>query len=111
MITLGKLKNEYTKLLETMEVKESWKDRVKQTSCPSPKNKDAYMAVSKATGVPWDVIGVIHILEGNGDFTTHLHNGDSLQKRTRMCSQWSSTREPPLLGNESAIDAAISMMV
>ena len=104
-ITFGKLKNEYTKLLETMEVKESWKDRVNKQAAQVLKNKDVYMAVSKATGVPWDVIGVIHILEGNGDFTTHLHNGDSLQKRTRNVPRGRPLGEPPCTWNESAIDA------
>lgn len=104
-ITFGKVKNEYTKLLETMEVKESWKDRVNKQAAQVLKNKDAYMAVSKATGVPWDVIGVIHILEGNGDFTTHLHNGDSLQKRTRNVPRGRPLGEPPFTWNESAIDA------
>ena len=41
-----------------------------------------YQAVEKNTGVPWQIIGCLHQREGSGDFSTHLHNGDSLRART-----------------------------
>ncbi len=41
-------------------------------------NRARYDAVSKATGVPWDVIGVIHYREASGDFAGVLHNGQKI---------------------------------
>ena len=37
-----------------------------------------YRAVSQKTGVPWQLIGLMHGLECGYDFNKHLHNGDSL---------------------------------
>ena len=41
-----------------------------------------YEEVSASSGVPWQVIGIIHQREGSGNFRTHLHNGDPLSART-----------------------------
>jgi hypothetical protein len=38
-------------------------------------NRARYEVVSKATGVPWDVIGVIHYRESSNHFAGVLHNG------------------------------------
>src|SRR3977135_1820429 len=38
-------------------------------------NKDKYAVIEKATGVPWCIVAVIHSLESDLNFTTHLHNG------------------------------------
>lgn len=45
-------------------------------------NKAAYMQVVSGTNIPWYFIGVIDAMEGGGNANTHLHNGDSLSKRT-----------------------------
>ena len=41
-------------------------------------NRGRYEAVSKATGVPWHFIAVIHNMESSQGFRGHLHNGDPL---------------------------------
>ena len=41
-----------------------------------------YREVSKKTGVPWQLIGLMHGLECGYDFNKHLHNGDSLGAAT-----------------------------
>lgn len=46
------------------------------------KGKEIYQKVSDIIGCPWYLIGIIHGLEGGYDFNSHLHNGDSLKKRT-----------------------------
>ncbi|MCM3042830.1 NlpC/P60 family protein [Paenibacillus motobuensis] len=46
------------------------------------KYKEKYETVSKKTGVPPELIAAIHWREGSGDFTTYLHNGDPLGKKT-----------------------------
>lgn len=65
-----------------------------------------YEAVSMATGVPWYVIGMIHLREADLDFTTHLHNGDPLSARTHhVPANRPVNGNPPFAWEESAIDA------
>lgn len=45
-------------------------------------SRPRYEAVQAATGVPWYVVGVIHLLESSLNFSKHLHNGDPLTART-----------------------------
>lgn len=69
-------------------------------------NKSRYETISKATGVPWDVVACIHKMESNCDFTTHLHNGDPLKARTvQVPAGRPKTGNPPFTFEESAIDA------
>jgi lysozyme family protein len=69
-------------------------------------NKARYDTVSAKTGVPWQAIAIVHMMEAALNFTSHLHNGDPLTART---VQFPKGR--PLLGNppftweESAVDA------
>lgn len=64
-----------------------------------------YEKVAKLFGVPWEIVAVIHCLEGECDFTRHLHNGDSLRFRTRNVP---ANRPPygtgPYEWEDSAID-------
>lgn len=41
-----------------------------------------YHEVGDATGVPWYVVGCLHLLECNCSFSHHLHNGDPLDRQT-----------------------------
>ncbi|MBH8577360.1 hypothetical protein I8752_31215 [Nostocaceae cyanobacterium CENA369] len=45
-------------------------------------NRPRYEAVQQKINVPWYFVAVIHNMEASLDFTKHLHNGDSLKKRT-----------------------------
>ena len=83
MTTYIKLKNEYSNLLETMEVLPNWKDAIDRKARGIYANKARYEEVSLATNVPWQVIGLIHSLEANLDFTKNLYNGEPLNQRTR----------------------------
>jgi lysozyme family protein len=70
------------------------------------KNKARYEAVSLKTNVPWYVIAVIHTMESDCDFNTHLHNGDSLKARTHQVPAGRPLKgNPPFSWEESAIDA------
>jgi lysozyme family protein len=51
------------------------------------RGKERYLEVGRETGVPWQLIGLMHGLECGYDFNKHLHNGDSLRAAT--------TRVPP----------------
>lgn len=69
-------------------------------------NRARYEAVQDATGVPWWFIAIVHKMEGNLDFGTHLHNGDSLTARTRQVPAGRpTTGSPPFTWEESAADA------
>ena len=68
--------------------------------------KARYDQVANATGVPWYVIGIIHEMEGGLNFTTHLHNGDPLTRRTvQVPAGRPPTGMPPFQWEESAVDA------
>jgi lysozyme family protein len=44
--------------------------------------KARYKVVEARTGVPWFVVGCLHMRESNGDFTTWLHNGDRMRRKS-----------------------------
>jgi len=46
-------------------------------------NKEHYKTIERRTGVPWYVVGTIHMRESSGDFSTYLHNGEQLGKTTK----------------------------
>jgi lysozyme family protein len=71
-------------------------------------NKSRYVAAGKPKGVPWHVVGVIHMLEAGGDFRTHLHNGDPLSARTvHVPKGRPRAGRPPFTWEESASDALV----
>lgn len=108
--TYANYKEGYEKLLNTLVVKQQWKPIVDSSAKKIAANKSRYKEIENATGVPWRVVGVIHWLECGGSFNGHLHNGDSLKKKT-----WQEpAKRPPFKGSnpdgsytweESAIDA------
>jgi lysozyme family protein len=69
--------------------------------------KERYQAVEKATGVPWYVVAVLHERESDADFSTHLHNGDPLTRRTYHvpAGRPPPPAQPPFTWEESAEDA------
>jgi lysozyme family protein len=70
--------------------------------------KARYRAAGKPHGVPWHVVGLIHMLEGSGSFSTHLHNGDPLTARTvNDPKRRPSTGHPPFTWEVSASDALV----
>jgi len=68
-------------------------------------NKARYQAVSAKTGVPWEVIGVIHEREASLNFNTYLGNGEPLSRKTRLVPRG---RGPFATWEEGAIDALVN---
>jgi lysozyme family protein len=65
-----------------------------------------YAKAGRPHGVPWHVVAVIHMLEGGGNFATHLHNGDPLTARTvHVPKGRPKSGSPPFTWEESASDA------
>ncbi len=68
-------------------------------------NRPRYEVVSKATGVPWDVIGVIHYRESSNDFRGVLHNGQKIIGTGKKTTIVPKGRGPFSTWEEAAIDA------
>jgi lysozyme family protein len=69
-------------------------------------NKQRYQHVAALTNVPWYWIGIIHMMESECDFSTHLHNGDALSGRTvNRPANRPVKGNPPFRWEDSAIDA------
>ena len=65
-----------------------------------------YASIAAQSTVPWYVIAVIHNMECGLDFTKHLHNGDSLKRRTvNVPASRPKTGQPPFTFEVSALDA------
>lgn len=99
------LRDTYANLLATMEVRPSWEAGIERAARRLIVNRDRYQSVSDQTGVPWEMIAVIHNLEGGMNFGTHLHNGDSLQRKTVHVPKGRPQGTPPFSWEESACDA------
>src|SRR6266487_1583426 len=102
--TLNALRDEYNELFDTCIVRPERDGAVNKIVKTITNNRDRYEAISEASDVPWFMIGAIHSLEGDLDFGTHLHNGDSLKRRTVNVPAGRPPGEPPFTFEESAID-------
>ena len=70
------------------------------------KRRSAYEQVAEQVCLPWYFVGAIHALEASFDFTAHLHNGDSLRKRTwQVPANRPKVWLPPSDWASSAVDA------
>lgn len=102
----------YRAQLFHMEIRDAWWDSATAAARQVISGKDKYKEVADTLNkkhgstIPWQFIGVIHKLEGDCDFRTHLHNGDSLRRRTvNVPAGRPKTGTPPFGWVESAIDA------
>jgi lysozyme family protein len=69
-------------------------------------NASRYRPVAADTGIPWYFIGILHMLESNASFSTHLHNGDPLRARTTHVPRGRPVvGNPPFTWEASAFDA------
>jgi lysozyme family protein len=96
----------YERMYIAASTKPEFSDAVDWTRNLAMRHKDRYLAVSAETGVPWEVIAVIHNLECAGNFNKHLHNGDPLSRRTTSVPSGRPMKwDPPGTWEESASDA------
>lgn len=100
------LKDEYTRLWESMVVRSSFKGALEASAKKVIDGKDRYCAVSELTGVPWFVVGLIHQMEAGCKWGCHLHNGDPLSARTVSVPAKRPARgNAPFKWEDSACDA------
>lgn len=67
-----------------------------------------YEAVSAKTGVPWDVIGVVHYRESSGSFAGVLHNGQKIIGTGKKTTIVPKGRGPFSSWEQAAIDALMN---
>ena len=105
--TLGSaLSKEYVDLWRSCAIRPSRLGEVDTIVDRIVAHKARYRKAGKPHGVPWHVVAVIHMLEGSGNFSTHLHNGDPLTARTvHVPKGRPKAGKPPFKWEASASDA------
>lgn len=100
------LSNEYRAFFDTCVPAVNHQDQIASRVDHLVSNAPRYKALGTSLQIPWFFVGVIHSLESNFDFTSHLHNGDPLSARTVHVPEKRPTQgEPPFTWEESATDA------
>ncbi|MCF8242281.1 MAG: hypothetical protein K9J16_12915 [Melioribacteraceae bacterium] len=100
------LKEEYSKLFNSMIINSSKIGVVDYIVTRLVENRNRYNDVTKGTSIPWYFVSVIHAMETSISFSRHLHNGDTLTERTKHHPAGRpKTGTPPFTWEESAIDA------
>lgn len=67
-----------------------------------------YEAVAQKTGVPWDVIAVIHYRESSGNFAGVLHNGQKIIGTGKKTTLVPKGRGPFATWEDAAVDALMN---
>lgn len=99
---------QYNTLWDTMVIKSSVENRVMSIFAKITAYQERYKAVVKEWDLPWYVVGALHNMESDMDFTRHLHNGDKLTARTtHVPAGRPIVGTPPFTWEESAKDALI----
>jgi lysozyme family protein len=99
-------RQEYQTLFDSCEIRPDKKALVEAIVQKIVANKGRYEEVEKVTRVPWYIVGVIHSLEADLNFSKHLHNGDPLSHRTKNVPAGRPVAgSPPFTWEESAVDA------
>jgi len=113
------LVNEYMNLFNQAQIKPGAESKVKAAYTQLVANKRRYEAVAdrfNAIGIPWYLIGILHMRESTYNFSKHLHNGDPLTGKTYSVPAGRPLFPPaaglgrPYSWEESAFDA-ISLML
>ena len=76
--TLAELAEDYRLCWDACRIRDLRRSEVERASDRLLRGEQRYRTVSGRTGVPWQLIGIMHGLECGYDFNKHLHNGDSL---------------------------------
>ena len=97
---------EYHKLYRTCEAETTHFKEIDKLVDRILNNRSRYEEVGDSVGVPWYFIAAIHNMESSQNFSKHLHNGDSLNARTKHVPSGRPKKgNPPFTWEESAMDA------
>jgi lysozyme family protein len=107
-VKFEQLKDEYAQLWASMAVRTSFKPALDASAKTIIANRERYQAVAEMTKVPWYVIGLIHQMEAGCSFGCHLHNGDSLARKTvQVPANRPVSGQGPFKWEASACDALL----
>jgi len=100
------LAKEYSDLFNRCKIAPDKMAEVKEVVQRILQYQNRYASIAAQSTVPWYVIAVIHNMECGLDFTKHLHNGDSLKRRTvNVPAGRPKIGQPPFTFEVSALDA------
>lgn len=90
-------------------IKPVWRDSINKAVMLYERTQERYKAVERkrSDGVPAPIIFCLHMRESDNSFRAHLHEGSSLQHRTRYVpkGRLPAPKEPPYVWEVSAEDA------
>lgn len=99
---------DYQALWETMEIRPEWREQADGMVKRIVAQQGKYAQAVEGTSIPWWFVAVVHALEANLDFSTHLHNGDPLSSRTVQVPKGRPAAGfPPFTWTASARDALV----
>lgn len=78
------LRKDYEQKFAALKILPSKQSRLSAAVAVIVKNRARYEAIEKEVGVPWWMVGVIHMRESSCDFKTYLGNGEPLSRVTRL---------------------------
>ena len=100
------LRQEYQQRFDAAKVPAARQEAVAQSVRKILGNRARYERITKSMTMPWYFLAIIHGLEADFRFDSHLHNGDPLGARTVRVPAGRPTRgKPPFSWEESAMDA------
>jgi len=101
------LEKEYKILFDSCIIRDSFNSELNKIVAKISANKYRYLKVSlKLNNIPWYFIATIHSMEASLSFNCHLHNGDSLDRKTIHVPQGRpKIGNPPYSWEDSALDA------
>lgn len=100
------LQSEYQRLFDSCQVRPEKSNDVEKIFGAIVKTQNRYEAIEASLGIPWFFTGIVHCMESNCNFKTHLHNGDPLTAKTvQVPSGRPKNGTPPFSWERSAEDA------
>tara|TARA_R110000850_G_scaffold91742_14_gene194690 strand:- start:44606 stop:45439 length:834 start_codon:yes stop_codon:yes gene_type:complete len=100
------LREEYENLFNQCRILPERAREVDATVAKLMASQSRYEEVASRIGIPWYFVAVIHNMEASLNFSKHLHNGDTLSKRTTHVPAGHPKKgSPPFTWEESAADA------
>lgn len=109
MLLTTELRIRYSQDYHLAEIRSQYQAELNRTVDQIQMYRGRYDDVSEDTKVPWYFIAIIHHMESDGNFHTHLHNGDSLSSRTHNdpTGRPPPPAVPPFTWSQSACDAIL----
>ena len=106
---------DYELLFSTMIIRQEWERKIIAEADRIKMNENIYGNVSRKVNekMPWYFVGIIHAMESSLNFNCHLHNGDSLMRRTTHVPKGRPKADPEhgiaagYTWIESAVDALV----